>query len=106
MSSVAPYKIVYVNQDGTTFEMQVAGAPRPAQLFTKIRGHTGYYPNTDKNKVFAMRFYPSRKAWRVFDLRKFKEVQYGRITRVQPSRYEAEIADLDAAIMFATLGLS
>jgi hypothetical protein len=42
----------------------------------------------------------------VFDLRKFKEVQYGRITRVQPSRYEAEIADLDAAIMFATLRLS
>jgi hypothetical protein len=106
VSSVATYQIVYVCQDATTHTIEMQGAPRPSQLYTKIRGHTGYFPKTDKNKIFVMRYFPSRKVWRVFDLRKFTEQQFGHRTVVKAPRYEIEIPDLDAAIMFATLRLA
>jgi hypothetical protein len=57
--------------------------------------------------IYGMRYYPSRKAWRVFDFRLNTMVvmhRYGRRRTIPQAEYRArEFPILDAALMYATL---
>lgn len=102
-----PYEIVYVRADATTVSKTVIGAPRPERVFTTIRGFTGYTgKSAESNAIFATRYFPSKKAWGVYDMRKFVELTLQTGKRIiKCPRPEVFVGDRDAAIMWATLNL-
>lgn len=103
MNEAATYEMYYVHSDGGVTLRQRKGAPSPAKLFAtrpKMKP-------AESQVLFGIRYYPSKKAWRVFDMRKFEMAPTGRFRfmHLTAPKHEVEYADLDAAIMFATLRL-
>lgn len=63
MASLATYKIIAVRPHGT-FEKKTRGAPTESSIIAWAR---------NRNAPFVIRYYPSRKGWRILDLRKVVE---------------------------------
>jgi hypothetical protein len=99
MNEAAIYTLVYVLDGGEVKYKQVRGAPPPNKLFSQ----------RPKGAKFGIRLYPSRRAYRVFDLKQIEQMMVTvgahRLSMPYP-RYMIETPDLDAAIMFATLRLT
>lgn len=102
MSSKTIYELVFVMPDGSTI---LRGREGAAHAQASLIG----YPV--KQAVFGMRYFPSRKAWRVYDLRQVSLVAttyrrgLGSIRlKAPPSCFEHP--DKDAAIMWSVLKLN
>ncbi len=88
------YKIHYIKRGGQTVVLQARLAPSPTRMFT-------FRP---MGSEFAARWFPSRKAWRLYDLRKFKRTTlYTGKDIIKAPKHSFENADLDAIFAFAAL---
>ena len=101
MPRCATYRVYYVLNDGSTRERNFAGAPKPEAIWH----NRPIFLQSGPKAIFAIRYYPSRKAWRTYNLTEFGNyyLRSGRIMlRVPPF---SETPDLDAAIMAARFRL-
>lgn len=97
MARAARYDVLYVMPDGKRLKKSVIGAPSFMQV-------DAWKPD---GAIYAMRYYPSRKAWRVFDFRLNTMVvmmRRGRRRTIPQAEHRArEFPCVEAAIMYATL---
>lgn len=93
----AIYEVVYILDDATTVTKGSRGAPSPLDLYLK----------RPKRAMFVVRYMPSKRAWRGYDLRVFPVVTTKGQLRLAANPAPAfETPDKDAAIMQALLGLA
>lgn len=64
MASLATYKIIAIRPHGT-FERKVKGAPSESSVIAWAR---------NRSAPFVTRYYPSKRGWRLIDLRNVIEV--------------------------------
>lgn len=94
MASVATYEVIYILSGGGQKRLSQKGAPRLEALYNR----------RPKDSLFVIRYFPSRRAWRVYRLSHFlpATLYTGKdVIRVPPA--EIETSDCDAAIMAAVL---
>lgn len=91
---MAMYENIYVLRDASLRTRSTLTAQPPSKLY--------YARPTDAR--FVARYFPSKKAWRVYDLHKFWPTSHGLYIRTPKPMVVTP--DRDAAIMAAILSLS
>lgn len=89
------YRNVFVLSDASVRVRETQLALSPTDIYFAL----------PRNAVFFMRYFPSRKAWRVFDARKVVRVPSPRQQRVEYPRFDVETETEDAAVMYALMSL-
>lgn len=88
------YTIYYIKGDRSVRKMRAKLAPSAAIMLNA----------SPMGSEFVARYFPSRKAYRLYDLRKYKKVYLhnGKLITKAP-KHSFENADLDAIFAFAAL---
>jgi hypothetical protein len=96
--SMASYELVFVMPDGSTISRVRPDAKT---------AHNSLMNYPVKKAAFGARYYPSRKAWKVFDLREARPpIPRGRYFFIPPAPQVFEHEDKDAAVMWVILRLN
>lgn len=89
------YQVMYLAQGGEELRSRSFNlAPHPMLLFR------WRHPKA----IFAIRYYPSKKAWRVYDMRLFKRdtLRSGKPI-IKAPKYSYESVSQEACVMYAAL---